>query len=221
MASQATFSDTGTSGTDPFMKGAVHGNGGDEAFQDNLKRNPQKGEIKLFTNQIKIGTWNVRPMNRAGKLENLKIEMERENIDILGLCETRWKEVGDFQNGETRIIYSGGKEHRNGVGLVLNKKTRNSVSRIVLKNERIMMIKLSADPVDVVIIQVYMPTSTHNHDEIESMYDQIEELIDEEKGNTHLIIMGDWNAVVGETKEDKIAGNFGIGKRERKRRKTY
>ena len=89
--------------------------------------------------------------------------------------------MGDFQSGEIRIIYSGGKEHRNGVGLVLNKKTRNSVSRIVLKNERIMMIKLSADPVDVVIIQVYMPTSTHNHDEIESMYDQIEELFDEEK----------------------------------------
>src|SRR5713101_4722301 len=58
-----------------------------------------------------------------------------------------------------------------------------------------------------------MPTSTHNHDEIESMYDQIEELIDEEKGNTHLIIMGDWNAVVGEKKEYKIAGNFGLVKR--------
>ena len=45
---------------------------------------------------IRTGTWNVRTMMQKGKLINVKREMERLNIDILGLCETRWKGTGQF-----------------------------------------------------------------------------------------------------------------------------
>ena len=43
---------------------------------------------------INVGTWNVRTMMRAGKLENIKREMDKGRIDILGLCEVRWKDEG-------------------------------------------------------------------------------------------------------------------------------
>ena len=48
--------------------------------------------------QLKIGTWNVRSMLAKGKLENVKREMERMKINILGLSEVRWKETGDFMS---------------------------------------------------------------------------------------------------------------------------
>lgn len=46
----------------------------------------------------KIGTWNARTMLQTGKLENVKIEMDKQNIEILGLSETRWGGNGDFRS---------------------------------------------------------------------------------------------------------------------------
>src|SRR6476661_9971545 len=85
-----------------------------------------------------------------------------------------------------------------------------SVERI---SDRLMMIKLNAEPVDVVIIQVYMPTTEHDDEEVDQMYEQIEELIKKQKGKDNLVVMGDWNAVVGEEGEEKVVGKYGLGER--------
>ena len=45
---------------------------------------------------LRFGTWNVRTLYQAGKLANVKLEMERLNINMLGLCETRWTDTGCF-----------------------------------------------------------------------------------------------------------------------------
>src|SRR6218665_1769165 len=74
-----------------------------------------------------------------------------------------------------------------------------------------MLVKLKAEPVDIVVIQVYMPTTGHSDEEEEDIYEQMHELIDEEKGNDYLVVMGDWNAIVGETRDDKEVGEFGLG----------
>src|SRR6476661_11029494 len=85
-----------------------------------------------------------------------------------------------------------------------------SVERI---SDRLMMIKLNAEPVDVVIIQVYMPTTEHDDEEVDQMYEQIEELIKKQKGKDNLVVMGDWNAVVGEEGDEKVVGKYGLGER--------
>ena len=60
--------------------------------------------------------------------------------------------------------------------------------------------KLTAEPVDMIVIQVYTPTSDHVDEDVERLYEELEELIEKEKGSDHLIILGDWNAVVGEVR---------------------
>ena len=67
-------------------------------------------------------------------------------------------------------------------------------------SNRLMMIKVSATPVDMVLIQVYMPTTKHADEEIEEMYEQIERIINKQKGNENVIVMGDFNASMGEGK---------------------
>ena len=57
--------------------------------------------------QYCIGTWNVRFTNQ-GKLEVVKQEMSRVNIDILGISELKWTEMGEF-NSETIISTTVGK----------------------------------------------------------------------------------------------------------------
>ena len=71
--------------------------------------------------QYCIGTWNVRSMNQ-GKLEVVKQEMARVNVDILGISELQWTGMGKF-NTDDPYIYHCGQEslRRNEVGIIVNK----------------------------------------------------------------------------------------------------
>ena len=63
-----------------------------------------------------------------GKLEVIKEEMARVNIDILGVSELKWTGMGEF-NSDNHYIYYGGKEslRRNGVDIIVNKRIQNPV----------------------------------------------------------------------------------------------
>ena len=152
-------------------------------------------------------------MNREGKLENIKSEMERNKINILGISEVRWKDGGDFESDGYRVLYAGEKECQRGVAIILDRTCANKVISVERYGDRIIMVKLQAEPVNMCIVQIYMPTSEHSDEEVEQIYDQIEELIKRQKGTENLLIMGDWNAVVGEGKDGDEVGPFGLGKR--------
>ena len=66
-------------------------------------------------NTIRIGTWNVRTLYQCGKLENVKKEMTRLKINILGINKTRWLKNGDCMIDDFKIIYSRGDKHERGV----------------------------------------------------------------------------------------------------------
>src|SRR6478609_2001699 len=76
-----------------------------------------------------------------------------------------------------------------------------------------MMVKVKANPVDMVIVQEYLPTTDYEDEEVEKLYDQLEEILGKQKGRDNVIVMGDFNAVVGEGKADRVVGKFGLGKR--------
>ena len=79
-----------------------------------------------------------------------------------------------------------------------------------------MLITLKTDENDLVIIQIYMPTSGYKDEEVEEVYEQLEEIMDTAKKNDNLIILGDWNAVVGEGQEGHVVGKCGLGLRNNK-----
>ena len=182
------------------------GRGRSRASQVVIQQNP-------CYKKIRVGTWNVRTMNKPEKLENIKHEMNRLNIDIMGLSEVRWKESGDYTDGEIRIIYSGGERAERGVAILVKGKIRKTVERYECISDRIMWLKLKGEKVDTSIIQVYMPTSEHPDEEIDEMYDAIEEILENEIKKDNVIIMGDWNSVVGEGVDGKEVGQFGLGRR--------
>ena len=69
-----------------------------------------------------IGTWNLRSMNQ-GKLEVVKQEMARVNVNILGISELKWSGMGEF-NSDDHYLYFSGQEslRRNGVAIIVNKR---------------------------------------------------------------------------------------------------
>ena len=67
-----------------------------------------------------MGTWNVRAMNQ-GKLEVVKQEMARVNVDILGISELKWTGMGEFKSDDHYIYYCGQESlRRNGVAIIVN-----------------------------------------------------------------------------------------------------
>ena len=79
-------------------------------------------KVQCYKEQFCIGTWNVWSMNQ-GKLEVVKQEMARVNINILGISELKWTGTGEFNSDDHYIYYCGQESlRRNGVALIVNKR---------------------------------------------------------------------------------------------------
>ena len=79
-------------------------------------------KVQCCKEQYFTGTWNIRSMNQ-GKLEVLKQEMARVNIDILGISELKWTGMGEFNSDDHYIYYCGQESlRRNGVAIIVNKR---------------------------------------------------------------------------------------------------
>lgn len=193
------------------------GRGRNKASQVVILRNPC---INIHENKkkdyLRTGTWNVQTMLKPLKIEEVKKEMEKAKLDILGICETRWAGKDDYISGNVRIIQSGNDKGGNrGVAILLSRKWKNNVLNTYHINDRLLMIKLEAQPTALYIIQVYFPTSKQqNEEEVDALYEQIEELLEIIGGKENVFIMGDFNAIVGyqNPHPKKSIGKFGLGK---------
>ena len=98
-------------------------------------------------------------MNR-GKLEVVRKEMARVNMDILGISELKWTGMGEFNSDDHYIYYSGQEFlRRNGVSLIINKRIQNAVHGCNLKRDRMISVHFQGKPFNITIIQVYDPTT--------------------------------------------------------------
>ena len=81
-----------------------------------------RSKSRCCKEQYCIGTWNVKSMNQ-GKLEVVKQEMTRVNVNILGISKLKWTGMGEF-NSDDHYIYYCGQEclRRNGVAIMINKR---------------------------------------------------------------------------------------------------
>ena len=104
-----------------------------------------------------------------GKLEVVKQEMARVNVDILGISELKWTGMGEFNSDDHYIYYCGQESlRRNGVAIMVNKRVRNAVLGCNLKKDRMISVNFQGKPLSIMVIQVYAPTSNAEEAEVES-----------------------------------------------------
>ena len=95
-----------------------------------------------------------------GKLEVVKQETARVNIDILGISELKWTGMGEFNSNDHYIYYCGQESlRRNGVAIMVNKSVQNVLLGCNLKNKRMISVRLHGKLFNITEIQVYAPTS--------------------------------------------------------------
>ena len=125
--------------------------------------------VQCCQEQFCIGTWNIRSMNQD-TLEVIKQEMARVNIDILGISELKWTETGKF-NSDNHYIYYCGQEslRRNRAAIIINKSLK--VLGCNLKNDRTISVQFQGKPFNIMVIQVYAPTSNAEEAEVEWFYE--------------------------------------------------
>ena len=133
-----------------------------------------------------------------GKLEVIKQEMVRVNINILGISELKWMSMGEFNSDDPYIYYCGQESlRRNGVALTVDRRARNAVLGCSLKNNRMISVHFQAKPLNTTAIQVYAPTSNAEEAEVEWFYEDLQDLLELVVKIDVLFIIADWNAKVG------------------------
>ena len=114
-----------------------------------------------------------------GKLEVVKQEMARVNVDILGISKLKWTGMDEF-NSDDHYIYYCGQESLRGIGVVfiVNKRVGNAVLGYNLKNDRMISVHFQGKPFKIMIIQVYALTSKAEEDEVERFYEDLQDLLE-------------------------------------------
>ena len=147
-----------------------------------------------------------------GKLEVVKQEMARVNVDILGISELKWTGMGEFNSDDHYIYYCGQESLRiNGVAIMVNKRIRNAVLGCNLKNDRMISVCFQGKPFKITVIQVYAPTSNTEETEVERFYEDLQDFLQLTLKKDVLSIIEDWNAKVGSQETPGVTGKFGLG----------
>ena len=100
-----------------------------------------------------------------GKLEVVRQQMARVNVDILGISKLKWTGMGEF-NSDDHYICGQESLRRNGVAIMVNKRVRNPVHGCNLKNDRMISVNFQVKPFNITVIQVYTPTSNAEEAEL-------------------------------------------------------
>ena len=147
-----------------------------------------------------------------GKLEVVKKEMARMNVDILGNSKLKWTGIGEFNSDDHYIYYCGQEAlRRNGVAIRVNKRVQNAILGCSLKNDRMISVSFQGKPFSITVIQVYAPTSNAEEAEVEQFYEDLQDLLELIPKKDVVFFIGDWNAKVGCQETPGVTGKFGIG----------
>ena len=114
-----------------------------------------------------------------GKLEVVKQEMARVNVDILGISEIKWTGMGEFNSDDHYIYYCGQESLRkNGVAIMVNRRVQNAVLGCSLKNDRMISVCFQGKPFNITVIHVYAPTTNAGEAEVEQFYEDLQDLLE-------------------------------------------
>ena len=133
------------------------------------------------------------------------------NIDILGISELKWTGMGEFNSNDHYIYYCGQESYRrNGVAIMVNKRVQSAVLGCNFKNDRMISVHFQGKPFNILVIQVYTPTSNTEEAEVEWFNEDLQDLLELTPKTDVIFIIGDWNAKVGSKKIPRVTGKFGL-----------
>ena len=175
------------------------------------KNKVSSGTLLTPSHSIRIGCWNVRslgnPTRQNGRLREVLHTMKEKSIDVLALSEVRWPGHGISRLDGSTIMFSGmapedRHNRRRGVAVVFSERAtsawQTAHSKFVPVSERILRTRLKSHTGFLSLIAVYAPTNEHgNEADTESFYHSLQAEIASVAKQDMLLVVGDFNARVG------------------------
>ena len=177
---------------------------------------------KKYSMYLNIATWNVRTMHTPDdpdhKLNILTKTLKERDIHIAGLAETHWSTETEehFEHNGYAIFHSGRNDgvKRQGVAIAVDTNTANSITSYEMISERLISIKLKLSNESLTILQTYAPDTSYPDEAVDEFYQSLQSKIDSLARNEKYIILGDFNAKVGNNHHSTlpdVVGKFGLG----------
>ena len=114
-----------------------------------------------------------------GKLEVVKQEMARVNVNNRGFSELKWTGMGEFNSDDHYIYYCREESlRRPGVAIIVNKRVQNAVLGCNLKNDRMTSVRFQGKPFNITVVQVYVSTTNAKEAEVEWFHEDLQVFLD-------------------------------------------
>ena len=193
----------------------------DNPFAQDLRNQPRDyGQTYRTTNPDRtktydymfFGTINIGTLKDKAEIVH---SMTQRNLHILGLAETRFRGSGQRRlHDDYELFYSGDNLNtRHGVAIILHPEINRLVEKVIYINNRIIAITLNFKSYKISFIQAYAPQQGRPQEEKEIFFEQLQDTFDSLPTDSEIIIIGDLNGHVGNTKVENVIGDFGVGEK--------
>ena len=146
-----------------------------------------------------------------GKLEVVKQEMARVNVDILGISELKWTGMGELNSDDNYILLWAGIPQKKWSGHHGQQKSPKCSTWMQPQKQQNDLCSFPRQTTQYHSNQVYAPTSNAEEAEVEWFYEDLQDLLELTPKKDVLFIIGDWNAKVGSQETPGVTGIFGLG----------
>jgi len=150
---------------------------------------------------MKIGTWNVRSLYRAGSLKAAARELVRYKLDVVGVQEVRWDKEGTVRAGDYDFFHGKRNEnHQLGTGfLFVHRRIVSAVKRVEFVSDRLSYIVLRGCWHNIIVVNVHAPSEEKSDESKDSFYEELEQLFDHFPKYHIKMLLGDFKMSLTET----------------------
>ena len=165
---------------------------------------------------ISVGTLNIGTM--TGREREPEDMMERRNVDILWLQETKWKgSKARNIGGGCKLFYNGADGRKNGIGIVVREELAKSVLEVKRVSDKLIAMKLEVKGSILNIVSAYAPQVNNSMEEKNDFWEDLDGLIENVSKEERIVLGADLNGHLGEGNigDEKIMGRYGAGTRNK------
>ena len=149
-----------------------------------------RSKVQSCKEQYWIGTWDVRSINQS-KLEVVKLERARVNVDILGISKLKWTGMGEFNSDDHYIYYCCQESLSKKGNSHYGQQKSLKCSTWVQSQKWQISVRFQGKPFNITLIQAYVPTSNAEEAEVECFYEDLQNLLELTPKKDFLFIIGD------------------------------